>query len=47
MSGKRLWNVARKMDISGFSGKLVWKMFFDDLHFTNSPNASVLIVQSS
>jgi hypothetical protein len=30
-----------------FSDKLDWKCVFDDLHFTNSLNASPLIVQSS
>jgi hypothetical protein len=29
------------------SGKFVWKYVFDDLHFTNSLDASPLIVQSS
>jgi hypothetical protein len=33
--------------MSGFSGKLVWKIFFDDLHFTNSPNVFPFIVWSS
>jgi hypothetical protein len=30
-----------------FSGKLDWKQVFDDLHFTNSLDASSLIVRSS
>jgi hypothetical protein len=33
--------------MSGFSGKLDWKVVFDDLHFTNSLDASPLIVRSS
>jgi hypothetical protein len=31
---------------SDFSGKLDWKCVFDDLHFTNSLNASPLVVRS-
>jgi hypothetical protein len=47
MSGFGYWNSARKSDMSGFSGEFGSKEFFDDLHFTNSLNASLLIVQSS
>jgi hypothetical protein len=47
MSNFAYWNLARKLDMFDFSSKLVWKIFFDDLHFTNSLNASTLIVRSS
>jgi hypothetical protein len=47
MPGFTFWNLARKLDMSRFSGELGSKEFFDDLHFTNSPNASLLIVRSS
>jgi hypothetical protein len=47
MSGFAYWNPARKPDMSEFSREFDSKEFFDDLHFTNSPNASPLIVQSS
>jgi hypothetical protein len=47
MSGKAYWNLVRRLNMSELSGKLDWKVVFDDLHFTNSPNASPLIVQSS
>jgi hypothetical protein len=40
MSSFAYWNPARKPDMSRFSGKLECEEFFDDLHFTNSPNAS-------
>jgi hypothetical protein len=38
---------SQEMDMSEFSGELDSKKFFDDLHFTNSPNVSPLIVRSS
>jgi hypothetical protein len=41
------WNPARKPDMSGFSREFGSIKFFDDLHFTNSPNAFLLIVWSS
>jgi hypothetical protein len=44
MSEKCLWNLAKEPDRLGYSGG---KIDFDVLHFTNSPNASPLIVQSS
>jgi hypothetical protein len=47
MSDKSFWNPVKRSDMSEFSGKLDWKEFFDDLHFTNSPNVSPLIVRSS
>jgi hypothetical protein len=47
MFGEGFWKPARRPDLSGFSGKLDWKEFFDDLHFTNSPSVPPLIVQSS
>jgi hypothetical protein len=47
MSGFAYWNPARKLDMSGFSGEFGSKEFFDDLYFTNSPNASLFIVRSS
>jgi hypothetical protein len=46
MSGFAYWSPARKPEMSGFSGRFECKEFFDDLHFTNSPNASPLIVRS-
>jgi hypothetical protein len=47
MSDFAYWNSARKPDMSGFSREFGSRKFFDDLHFTNSLNASPLIVQSS
>jgi hypothetical protein len=47
MSDFGYWNPARKSDMSEFSGEFGSKEFFDNLHFTNSPNAPSLIVQSS
>jgi hypothetical protein len=47
MSDFAFGNPTRKRDMSGFSGELSSKEFFDDLHFTNSPNVSLLIVWSS
>jgi hypothetical protein len=47
MSSKALWNPIRNPDMSSFSRTLSLWLDFDDLHFTNSPNASPLIVQSS
>jgi hypothetical protein len=43
MSGKTFWNPARNLDMSDFSGTFGLWMDFDDLHFTDSPNASPLI----
>jgi hypothetical protein len=40
MSDFTFWNLARKPDMSGFSGEIGSNEFFDDLHFTNSPNVS-------
>jgi hypothetical protein len=36
----------QEKDMSEFFGELDSKVFFDDLHFTNSPYVSPLIVQS-
>jgi hypothetical protein len=47
MSDFTFWNPARKLDMSKFSGEFSSKKFFDDLHITNSLNASPLIVWSS
>jgi hypothetical protein len=47
MSIYSLWNPVRNPDMSNFSGNFGLEKVFDDLHFTNSPNASALIVQSS
>jgi hypothetical protein len=47
MFGFTFWNTTRKPDTLGFSGEFGSKEFFDDLHFTNSPNAFLFIVQSS
>jgi hypothetical protein len=40
MSEKCLWNLVRNPDVSNFFGNFGFKIGFDDLHFTNSPNAS-------
>jgi hypothetical protein len=47
MSGKGFWNPVRNLDMSDISGKYGLWIDFDDLHFTNSPNTSPLIVRSS
>jgi hypothetical protein len=47
MSDFGYWNSARKPDMSKFSGEFGSRKFFDDFHFTNSPNASLLIVRIS
>jgi hypothetical protein len=40
MSSFAYWNPARKSDMSEFSSEFGSRKFFDDLHFTNSLNAS-------
>jgi hypothetical protein len=40
------WNPVRNLDKSGLRGNFGDKIVFDDFHFTNSPNASPLIVLS-
>jgi hypothetical protein len=47
MSGQSLWNSAKGSDMSDLTGDFGGKIDFDDLHFTNSPNAFPLIVRSS
>jgi hypothetical protein len=47
MSGKSLWNLAMRSDMSGLTGVFGGRIDFDVLHFTNSPNEPPLIVQSS
>jgi hypothetical protein len=47
MSANALWNPVRISDMSGFSGTFSLERVFDDLHFTDSPNASVFVVRSS
>jgi hypothetical protein len=47
MSDKAFWNPVRNPDMSDFSGFFGLWIDFDNLHFTDSPNASPLIVQSS
>jgi hypothetical protein len=42
-----LWNPVRNPDKSGLTWNFGDKIVFDDLHFTDSPNAPPLIVQSS
>jgi hypothetical protein len=42
-----LWNLAKGPGMSDLTGDFSGKIDFDDLHFTNSPNASSLIVWSS
>jgi hypothetical protein len=39
MSGFAYWNLARKPDMSRFSGEIGSRKFFNDLYFTNSLNA--------
>jgi hypothetical protein len=47
MSGLALWNLVKNSDKSGLAGNFGDQIVFDDLHFTDSPNASPLIVRSS
>jgi hypothetical protein len=47
MFDQSLWNPARGLDVSGLTGVFGGSIDFDVLHFTNSPNISLLIVQSS
>jgi hypothetical protein len=47
MSDNSFWNPVRNSHMSGFSGSYGLWIDFDVLHFTNSPNASPLIVRSS
>jgi hypothetical protein len=47
MSDKSFWNLVRNPDMSDFSGIFGLEIDFDDLHFTDSPNAFLLIVRSS
>jgi hypothetical protein len=47
MSDKAFWNPVRNLDMFGFSRIFYLEIDLDDLHFTDSPNASHLIVQSS
>jgi hypothetical protein len=47
MPGQSLWNPAKGPDMTGLVGDFGGKIEFNVLHFTNSPNASPLIVQSS
>jgi hypothetical protein len=47
MSGYSFYNPVRNLDMSGFSGNFSLRIDFDVLHFTNSPNASPLIVRMS
>jgi hypothetical protein len=47
MSGNSLYNPAKEPDMSDLTGDFGGKIDFNVLHFTNSPNASPLIVRSS
>jgi hypothetical protein len=47
MSGNNLYNPAKEPDMSDLTGDFGGKIDFNVLHFTNSPNASSLIVRSS
>jgi hypothetical protein len=47
MSGQSLWNLAKGPDMSDLIGDFGGMIDFDVLHFTNSTNASLLIVWSS
>jgi hypothetical protein len=47
MSNHNIWNLAKELDMSVLTGDFGGKVVFDILHFTNYPNASPLIVQSS
>jgi hypothetical protein len=42
MSGKAFWNPVRNPYMSSFSGTFDLWIDFNDLHFTDSPNASPL-----
>jgi hypothetical protein len=42
-----LWNSAKGLDMSSLTGDFGGKIDFDVLNFTNSPNASPLILRSS
>jgi hypothetical protein len=39
MSGFGFWDLVRNLDMPGFSRSFGLEKVFDDLHFTNSPNA--------
>jgi hypothetical protein len=47
LSGKAFWNLVKNLNMSDFSGTFGFLIDIDDLHFTDSPNASSLIVRSS
>jgi hypothetical protein len=47
MSGQIFWNPVRNLVKSGFSEIFGLWIDFDELHLTNSPNVSPLIVRSS
>jgi hypothetical protein len=47
MSGQNFWNPVRNPDESSFPEIFGGKIVFDVLHWTNSPNAFTLVVQSS
>jgi hypothetical protein len=47
MSIQSIWIPAKEPDMSGLTGDFGGEIVFDVLHFTNSPNASPLIVRSS
>jgi hypothetical protein len=46
MSSQSLWNLAKELNMSGLTEDFGGKTDFDVLYFTNSPNASPLIVRS-
>jgi hypothetical protein len=47
LSSHNLWNPTKEPDVSSLTGDFRGKIDFDVLHFTNSPNATPLIVRSS
>jgi hypothetical protein len=47
MSGKAFWNLVRNPDMSDFSRIFGLEIDFNDLHFIDSLNASLLIVRNS
>jgi hypothetical protein len=45
MFGKSLWNLVKNLDMFSFSENFGLEKVFDDLPFTNSPNAPLDIME--